>query len=419
MKTKFFTTFSKFWAILAGLFVFTCCQEDPEILISRIATGNLTELTDTSATIDAAFLVVGSLVSDYGHCWAIQPNPSVLDNKSSFAGNRPKSFQTKVLGLNGNTKYFVRAYVKDGNSIYYGNQVEFTTHKTPFVSVTSPTAGSHWMAGETKIIRWESNITENINIYLFKGSVNLADIVLNTPNTGSYSWKLPENTVYGADYQIKVTSVSNPKASGLSTHFKASEKPGTASSLTYNGYTYQIKKIGTQWWMAENLRTAKYNNGLDIPEIIDNTFWLNTSSPAYCGYTSSANTTAYGHLYNWYAANSGNLCPQGWHVPSVDDWTVLTNYLGGESTAGGKLKATGAFWTSPNTGADNESGFTGLPGGYRMSSITAIGAYGCWWSISAVDELNARVYSLNYNNTFLNNNANSKKSGASIRCVRD
>lgn len=172
--------------------------------------------------------------------------------------------------------------------------------------------------------------------------------------------------------------------------------------------------------MAENLKNKEFNDGTSISLINDNSLWASATSPAYSEYNIQDNNQIYGHLYNWYAVNTGKLCPVGWHIPSDNEWLYLAQFLGGQSNAGGKLKETGTgHWVSPNTGATNESGFTGLPGGYRLTSVSMIGSYGCWWGSTGYDNENAIVWSLNYNNTWLNNNPNQKKSGASIRCVRD
>ncbi len=119
--------------------------------------------------------------------------------------------------------------------------------------------------------------------------------------------------------------------------------------------------------MAENLRVTRYNDGTAIPQVIDNTAWTNLSTPAYTWYDNGSSD--YGALYNYYTVadtNSLNVCPVGWDVPTDTEWATLTTYLGGVSVAGGKMKESGlAHWNSPNTGATNESGFAGLPGGFR------------------------------------------------------
>ncbi len=196
---------------------------------------------------------------------------------------------------------------------------------------------------------------------------------------------------------------------------------------------YDIITIGTQTWMAENLKTTRYNDGTLIPLITDNTLWGNAStnaSPGYSWYNApneSSNLIAYGALYNWYAINTTangnkNVCPTGWHVPTDVEWTTLTTNLGGESVAGVKMKEAGlAHWLSPNTGATNESGFTGLPGGYRYNSGTfyLIGGSGLWWSSKGYDATNAWIRGLGSGNGDVFRGDGIKGSGFSVRCLRD
>ena len=139
------------------------------------------------------------------------------------------------------------------------------------------------------------------------------------------------------------------------------------------GNTYKTIKIGTQTWMAENLKTTKYNDGTDILNITNTTESINLSTPGYCWYLNDAYKykNIYGALYNWYVLNTGKICPAGWHVPSNLEWTTLTTYLGGDSVADRKLKETGTtHWINTYTGVTNSSGFTALPGGNCWGVIT-------------------------------------------------
>jgi uncharacterized protein (TIGR02145 family) len=141
---------------------------------------------------------------------------------------------------------------------------------------------------------------------------------------------------------------------------------GSGSISDIEGNVYPVVKIGTQIWMASNLKTTKLNDGTEIP-LVEDASWITLTSPAYCWFNndeSNANTS--GALYNWHTVRTGKLCPTGWHVPSKDEWDALANYLGGEDIAGGKLKEVGtAHWESPNEGATNETGFSALPVGTR------------------------------------------------------
>jgi uncharacterized protein (TIGR02145 family) len=198
--------------------------------------------------------------------------------------------------------------------------------------------------------------------------------------------------------------------------------PG-AGVTDVEGNNYQTVIIGTQEWMKENLKTTKYNDGTAIP--LD-TIWNLPTTPVYCWYNDDATTykSTYGALYNWYTANTGKLCPTGWHVPSDAEWTVLETYLGGSSVAGGKLKETGIIhWTSPNTSATNESGFTALPGGYRdnYGGFGNILGSGVWWSsteygIGASSSWDRRI---DYVGSYILRDLDNKTFGFSVRCVKD
>ena len=184
-------------------------------------------------------------------------------------------------------------------------------------------------------------------------------------------------------------------------------------------------KIGSQIWKKENLNVERFRNGDLIPEVKDDSEWEKAGKkeqPAWSYYKNdAANGNTHGKLYNWYAVNDPRgLAPEGWHIPSDDEWTKLTDYLGGTEKAGGKLKSK-SLWENPNTGATNESGFSGLPGGYRLNSgsFFYVGYAGCWWSSS---ELVAyATWSRNlfcFNGTVSSGNL-SKSSGLSVRCLRD
>ena len=152
-----------------------------------------------------------------------------------------------------------------------------------------------------------------------------------------------------------------------------------------DGNVYKIVTIGTQEWMVENLKTTKYNDGKDIPNVTNNTEWAVLTTPAYCWFDNNEtpNKASYGALYNWYTINTGKLCPTGWHVPTDAEWTTLTTFLDGENSAACKLKEQGlAHWISPNLCADNSSGFKALPGGYREYDGTFyyLGYLGYWWT---------------------------------------
>lgn len=200
----------------------------------------------------------------------------------------------------------------------------------------------------------------------------------------------------------------------------------TASANTvtdYDGNAYTTVTIGTQVWMVGNLKTTKYNDGTAIPLVTDNTTWGALTTAGYCWNNNDAtNKNPYGALYNWYAVNSGKLCPKGWHVPTDVEWNTLITYLGGTTAAGGKLKETGTtHWTSPNTGATNETGFTAVGAGYRdnTGSFGGVLNYFTFWSSTLFDTSNSYTGTMRYSDATLQFNPSPNKFGKSVRCIKD
>jgi uncharacterized protein (TIGR02145 family) len=193
--------------------------------------------------------------------------------------------------------------------------------------------------------------------------------------------------------------------------------------------------IGTQIWTTRNLEVTTYRDGTEIPQVTDPTEWKNLTTGAWCYYKNdTANGVIFGKLYNWYAVAgihdndpytpNKKLAPEGYHIPTDIEWKTLITFLKGPIVAGGYMKAIGtSLWITPNTAASNNTGFTGLPGGYRYTngSFDYIGLYGNWWSSSEynVDSTDAVAYLLGYNNGNLYRNTITKKEGYSVRCLRD
>jgi uncharacterized protein (TIGR02145 family) len=203
----------------------------------------------------------------------------------------------------------------------------------------------------------------------------------------------------------------------------------TTNPTDADGNIYTTVTIGTQVWMKENLKVSKYRNGDAIPTNLTDAAWGATTSGAYAIYNNdAAYNTTYGKLYNFYAvADSRNLCPVGWHVPSDAEWTTLENFLGGQTIAGGKMKSTGTkqagtgLWQAPNTEATNSSGFSGLPGGYRYynGSYYTIGFGGYWWSSTEYSTALAWGRLLGSESGYSDRFNYNRHDGRSVRCLRD
>ena len=260
-------------------------------------------------------------------------------------------------------------------------------------------------------------------------------------NDGSEQFYFPSNSNYipspvdngkkeTTDLRVLSTEINNTvKDSSIPSQVdNGKKKTSSIMPIVYgevkdiDGNIYKTVKIGSQDWMAENLKVTKFNDGTSIPfsTKVNWKEWSNPA-PAYCWYddNETANKSIYGALYNWYAVNTSKLCPIGWHVPSDDEWNTLTTFLGGWEVAGGKLKETGSnHWKSPNASATNETGFTALPGGMRSNTImyNLIGESGLWWS-STDSSANSKVLGSSFGSVAKSNN--SKFRDLSIRCLKD
>ena len=163
-------------------------------------------------------------------------------------------------------------------------------------------------------------------------------------------------------FTVTATDAANNTSAATAVTFSITVPCGVP--VTYDGHSYATVEIGNQCWFAENLRTTVYADGSPIPEVTGNSAWAGLSTGARCDYVNYAsNVATYGRLYNWYAVNTGNLCPSGWHVPTDLEYTTLTDGLGGASVAGGAMKSSTS--DSPAWDGTNSSGFSGLAGGYR------------------------------------------------------
>ena len=185
---------------------------------------------------------------------------------------------------------------------------------------------------------------------------------------------------------------------------------------------YGTVKIGTQVWMAENLKTTKYNDESPIPLVTGNAAWEALTTPAYCWYDNNiGNKAVYDALYNAFTVATNKLCPTGWHVPTDEEWTVLTSYLG--VLAGGRLKEAGTtHWNEPNMDAINDSQFSALPGGYRQAGgefSESMGECGYWWS-STIEVEGSNFYrDMDCRGSEVGRFYDQTENGFSVRCIKD
>lgn len=263
------------------------------------------------------------------------------------------------------------------------------------------------------------------------------------PKSASFPWQ-PGDTLrylgYASDIIGPLSAFIEDDPTSSATEFfylaRGLVCPNSPSVTDIDGNTYWTVQIGSQCWMAENLRTGTYADGTSIPHVTDNTAWTQLNSGAWCHYqNNAASDLTYGKRYNWYAIVHPDLCPQGWHVPTDLEWQLAEAFLGvpaselglvnvGRGVAenvGGRMKST-IYWYAPNTGATNASGFSGRPGGLRNGDsgiFSGLNTTGYWWSASEVSWDYAWFRTLHTGSAGVSRQNNTKRFGLCVRCIRD
>jgi uncharacterized protein (TIGR02145 family) len=330
------------------------------VTFATLTTTAVSGITTTAAATGGTITNDGGApIIARGVVWSNLPNPTIDLPTKTTDGSGIGTFSSIISGLNPNWDYHVRAYATNSAGTAYGNEITFTTLQIPPINIPGP---------------------------------NVTDI---------------DGNIY--------------------------------ASVTNCGLTFT----------KENLNVSKYTDGTPIPQVTDPVQWRNLTTGAWCYFNNDpANGAVYGKLYNWYAvagiydaASASNtalrkkLAPTGWHVPSDGEWSFLINCLdpnanGGNTIpnfAGGKMKATGTIqagtglWQDPNTGANNESGLTGLPAGsrYDNGTFTSTGLITVWWHSSEFNTSKAWCHPLDYINFSASRSNENKKIGFSARCVKD
>ena len=378
-----------------------------------------------------------AVVTERGVCWSTSQNPVITGNKTSDGAGQG-SFTSNLSGLSENTTYYVRAYAVTSVGTSYGNEVFFKTSSVrqatlttaDVLSVTSNTAVSGGNISSdggglitARGICWSTNQNPTLADSFSENGTGPGDF------TSSLAGLAPGTTYYVRAYATNSAGTAYGPQKDFTTDQEVSAIVFNPS-LTYGsvtdieGNTYKTIRIGPRIWMAENLKTTRYNDNEAIPLVTENSTWSNLTSHGYSWYnnSSAAYKDAYGALYNWYAVSSGKLCPAGWHVFTQNELNDLKTLLGNGTDIGAKLKETGnTHWALPNPLTTNESGWTGLPGGRRNEDgeFTSIGFVGYWWSATEFSSTAAVDAMLYWDFTFLDSNNFKKTNGMSVRCVKD
>ncbi len=362
----------------------------------------------------------GAPIIARGICWSIDLNPT-LNNSYTIEGTGTGSFISNLTGLSSGTKYHVRAYATNSSGTAYGLDVNFTTPivSIPTVTTTSVSPVSSTGASSGGNVTSDGGATVTARGVCWNSSPNptIADNkTSNGTGLGIFNSNLSGLTPNTTYYVCAYATNSVGTAYGNQMSFKTTE-----SVVDVDGNLYNTVIIGTQIWTKENLKTTKYNDNTPIPYVpVD---WNNLTTPAFCYYNNDINNKdTYGVLYDWHAVNTGLLCPTDWHVPTSSEVASLTTLLGGESVAGGKLKESGTtHWNFPNSGANNETGFTALPGGYRRNTpeYNGIGTIGIWWTSTESGSTSAWCIQMVSGNDDAGQGPIGKTQGLSVRCVKN
>jgi len=405
-------------------------------IVSTAPILNITETTASSGgdvTSDG-----GETITARGVCWNTSTNPTISD-AHTIDGTGTGSFSSNITGLTANTPYFVRAYATNGIGTAYGAQLSFTTtggagyasvttaNVTEITQTTATCGGDITNSGGSTVtsrgVCWSTTIDPNISdAHTTDGSgmgsfiSNITELTANTTyNVRAYATN-STGTAYGE--QISFTTIGGGTG--------GEPCPGIPF-VNYEGKTYNTVQIGTQCWFKENLNIGTRINGSEDQNP------SNGIKEKYCYDDLESNCDTYGGLYQWNEMMQGSttpgvqgLCPTGWHIPTDDEWTTLTEFLGGISLAGGKMKSIGTLeagtglWFTPNAGATNESGFTALPGGYRYTpQFQYKSDRANIWSSTEIQADGSSYRMLYYDDDNVLFGNGGKQLGFSVRCLKD
>ncbi len=441
MKINNRTWIASFIVIAIILILADSCKKDQSKPLPNITTNYVIYVTQHTAITGGNIINDGGVaITIRGVCWSKGTTPTISDSKTTNGGGSG-SFISSITGLTSNTIYYVRAYAININGTGYGVVMVFTTPKSELpvlttsivtsITDTSATCGGNitFDGGSTITMRgicWDtsqhpiatgSHTSDSLGTGVFTSSITGLK-----PATTYYLRSFAINSI-GTGYGNEITfTTQNKNIRGIM--FNPNLTYGSVTDT--DGNTYKTIQIGTQTWMAENLKTTRYKNGDLIGTTSPATLDISSETTAkyQWAYNGDESKVAiYGRLYTWYAVtDSRYVCPTGWHVPSDEEWTALTDFLSGADVAGGKLKETGFMhWWSPNTGATNATGFTALPGGYRYSygEFDLIGYYGFRWSSSESSTGYAWCRKMYYNYGYDYRSYGVAQDNFSVRCLRD
>lgn len=408
--------------------------------IPELTTDSIVNINSTSATFYGNIIENDGLeICEKGFCWSTSTNPTISNNARIVEENILGSFNVKINEFDINTTFYVKAYIKNSEGIFYGDELSFTTedglpkgvvtNEITDITATAATGGGEIVedGGFAIIARgvcWSTSAnptTEDAHTTDGTGEGSFISSLIGLIEWNTYYVRAYATnsigTVYGDEVSFTIIGTS---------------------VMDYDGNVYDIVEIGNQVWMAENLKTTHYADGTPITLVTDNTEWAslgdNNTDYAYCYYDNDVNIQ-YGALYTWAAAMNGDssseynpsrvqgVCPDDWHIPSDEEWLELIDFISAEGYSGQEgtvLKST-TGWHSDENGTDIY-GFNALPGGYRDNSNGSFlnGYYlsGHWWSSTELGSEEAHNIILYNTTSWVSRTYNFKSYGLSVRCLR-
>jgi uncharacterized protein (TIGR02145 family) len=404
------------------------------VVVPTLTTTAASSITLTSASSGGNITTNGgAAVTARGVCYSLVANPAITDSHTTD-GTGSGIFVSSLTGLASGTVYHIRAYATNIAGTAYGNDLTFTTASPLLPTIT--TAAVNTIALTTAISG--GTITADggspVTVSGLCWSLTTNPTVTNSHTTdgtltGSFSSTMTGLTK-GTQYYVR-SYATNIAGTGYGTQLTFSTDIDDVDGNVYN--TVPIGSPVSQVWMAENLKTTLYNNSSAIPNVTDATAWLNLLTPAYCWFNNDGTTykPLYGALYNWFAVNTGNLCPTGWHVPTDGEFGTLEVTLGMSPSdlttlqwrgtdQGTQLKNTTGWATGQN--GTNTSGWSALPGGYRYGvdgSFQALGTFSYWWSSTAADATQAWYRRLDGTSTQVYRFPVINQGGKYVRCLKN
>jgi len=422
---------STFFLLISLISVLALVQGCKKATVPELTTVAISDITLTTAVSG------GNITSDGGEeiiqkgvCWSTTASPTIASSITND-GNGSTAFTSNLVGLTAGTTYYVRAYATNSVGTAYGNELSFptnevtaavvtTTEVTTVTSVSAIAGGNITDAGGGNItargICWGTSA--NPTIAGNKTTSGTGPGIFTGTLTG-----LTNGTTY---YYRAYATNDNGTTYGQEFHF-------ITPVTDVEGNIYKTVIIGAEVWMAENLKVTKFNDNTDITLASVAAEWIALTGPGFCWYNNDPdfNKPVYGALYNWYAANSNNICPTGWHVATDEEYNALevslglaqadVNIWGWRGTDhGSKMKNT-AGWNAGENGT-NTSGFSALPGGYRFHNdglFNGQNSLGYVWTATEHDADRGWYRRLDGNNSAVYKASTDKNAGKAIRCVKD